>query len=347
MAFFLDFYVVGGNQSEEGQWIDFIQLRCLDGQRIHSEGDLFREAPEVPSEPTYCERLRLAWSRTFSGRGHILSKSRHQVDFVARVISDIMETAIFTYLGLFLFNDKNQWKWKLNGVAIFGCIFSRLGMVIVISGLINLCVCCDVEGMLLRCLRRVWSDLTTPADNTGIHHTASEGAFPRSARTTLNDPLLGGHLDDPPTGEEDDPDDDSRASTAKRFLDAKTQMLLLLAGIRGAVSFALVANVPVYNAVTKQGSQYKAELKAMTSSSIIFTLFVFGAITYFIVKAEPGAYRERIAGNLTHRLSSMPLGSDNGDEDEEGDSDALASTLEQMEIESSPLRTTTTVSFER
>jgi len=85
----------------------------------------------------------------------------------------------------------------------------------------------------------------------------------------------------------------------------------------------------------------------MTSSSIIFTLFVFGAITYFIVKAEPGAYRERIAGNLTHRLSSMPLGSDNGDEDEEGDSDALASTLEQMEIESSPLRTTTTVSFER
>ena len=84
--------------------------------------------------------------------------------------------------------------------------------------------------------------------------------------------------------------------------------MLLLAGVRGAVSFALAANIPVFNAFSGMGSHYKAELKAMTSASILFTLFVFGAITYFIVVSEQSdASRERIAGALTHRLMSMPL----------------------------------------
>ena len=108
-------------------------------------------------------------------------------------------------------------------------------------------------------------------------------------------------------------------------------MMVVLAGVRGAVSFALVANVPLYNSVSKRGSQYKAELKAMTSSSIVFTLFVFGAITYFIVrKDQQDPNRERIAGNFTHRLMSMPLASDNEGED---DSDAVASTSLLMEEE--------------
>ena len=106
----------------------------------------------------------------------------------------------------------------------------------------------------------------------------------------------------------------------------------MLAGVRGAVSFALVANVPLYNSVTKRGSQYKAELKSMTSSSIVFTLFVFGAITYCIVRKEQqNPDRERIAGNFTHRRLSMPLASDNEGED---DSDAVQDSSVLLEMES-------------
>ena len=273
MGFVLDYYVVGGNQSDEGEWMEFMQLRrCANDHRYRSEGDLARVAPEPVAEPSRCDRLKLAWSRTFSGRGHILSKSRHHVGFVAEVIADIMETAIFTYLGLFLFNDNSEWNWKLNGVAIFGCTLSRLGMVVLISGLINLFVFCDFEGVLLRCFRKVCSDLNSSVNTSNNNNTV--GGLGQSTRTTMSDPLLGRHNDDPPNGEEEDgDDDDSRASISKRFLDMKTQAMLLLAGVRGAVSFALVSNIPVYNVVTKQGSQFKAELKAMTSSSIIFTLF--------------------------------------------------------------------------
>jgi NhaP-type Na+/H+ and K+/H+ antiporters len=56
--------------------------------------------------------------------------------------------------------------------------------------------------------------------------------------------------------------------------------------MRGAVSLALVENIPLYDAVTKHGSQFKPALKAMTSSSIIFTVFVFGASTYFTLKKQ-------------------------------------------------------------
>ena len=71
---------------------------------------------------------------------------------------------------------------------------------------------------------------------------------------------------------------------------------------------------------------------------------VFGGLTYFIVrKDQSDPNRERIAGNLTHRLMSMPLASDNEDED---DSDALASSLMQLEIEASPPRRTRVISFE-
>lgn len=345
MGFFLDYYVVGGNQSDEGEWMEFMQFRCNNDRRVHSEGDLVGGVPAEPAEePGRCDRLRLAWYMTFSGRGHILSKSRHHVGFVAEVISGIMETAINSYLGLFLLDDNSEWGWKLNGVAIFGCALSRLGMVGLVSGLINMFVCCNFEGALTHCFRRVWSDLNS-ADNNTENNVSSAGGPQQSMRTTMSDPLLGDYDDDPPTGEEEDEDDDdSLASSSKRFLDMKTQGMLVLAGVRGAVSFALVANVPVYNVVTKQGSQFKAELKAMTSSSILFTLFVFGAMTYFIVRNDQfDPNRERIAGNLTHRLMSMPLGSDNGDED---DSDALASSLMQLEIEPSPTRRTRVISFE-
>jgi NhaP-type Na+/H+ or K+/H+ antiporter len=69
-------------------------------------------------------------------------------------------------------------------------------------------------------------------------------------------------------------------------LDRKTQFILFLAGIRGAVSFALVSNIPVFDVVTEKGTRYKAELKAMTSTAIIFTLFAFGALTFFSIDRD-------------------------------------------------------------
>lgn len=79
------------------------------------------------------------------------------------------------------------------------------------------------------------------------------------------------------------PDGPIVSRTAKALQDPKIQLVLVLAGLRGAVSLALVESVPLYNEVTKVGSIYKGEMKAMTSSSIIFTIFVIGGSAYYII----------------------------------------------------------------
>ena len=66
-------------------------------------------------------------------------------------------------------------------------------------------------------------------------------------------------------------------------IDKKTRLILLLSGIRGAVSLALAEDIPMYNAMTGHGSKFKSELKAMASASVIFTVFVLGALTYYIL----------------------------------------------------------------
>ena len=125
-----------------------------------------------------------------------------------------------------------------------------------------------------------------------------------------------------------DEDDDSVGSHTRTYLDRKTQLILLLAGVRGAVSFALVESIPVYDTVSQAGSMYKAELKTMTSSCIVFTLFVFGALTYMAV--TNGNDGDRVAGsNLTHRLLSEPLDSD----DEAQVQSEIGSSPESLEIE--------------
>merc|ERR1711933_485631 len=112
----------------------------------------------------------------------------------------------------------------------------------------------------------------------------------------------------------------TNGGTSTKYLDYKTQLILLLSGVRGAVSFALVCNIPVYDVVTIEGSKYKAQLKAMTSTSIIFTIFVFGVLTYFTVHKEVGNdddennnndhRRRRLLGHESIR--ARLLSSDNG-----------------------------------
>lgn len=72
--------------------------------------------------------------------------------------------------------------------------------------------------------------------------------------------------------------------TATALQDKKIQLVLVLAGLRGAVSLALIESVPLYNAVTGEGSEYKPEMKAMTSASILFTMFVFGGSAYYVLR---------------------------------------------------------------
>jgi len=71
--------------------------------------------------------------------------------------------------------------------------------------------------------------------------------------------------------------------TAAAIQDPRTQAVLVLAGLRGAVSLALVENVPIYNSDTGEGCEFKQVMKGMTSASILFTTFVFGGGAYYIL----------------------------------------------------------------
>ena len=71
--------------------------------------------------------------------------------------------------------------------------------------------------------------------------------------------------------------------TAESIRDQKTQAILILAGLRGAVSLALVENVPIYNNMTGEGCEFKPLMKGMTSAAILFTTFIFGGGAYYIL----------------------------------------------------------------
>jgi hypothetical protein len=204
--------VIGGFQSEDTAWTDYMALQ--------NQGD---NDAMIPGPTDRWAQLQTSCSKAFSGRGHILSRSRSHVGFVAQVVASIMETAIFAYLGLFLFTD-NKWDFRLNLTGIIGVVSSRGVMVGILSLLINIFVFFDVEGRLTRCFRSC-----------------------RQVNLAEDDESMGSHT--------------------RAYLDKKTQLILLLAGVRGAVSFSLVENLPVWDTVTKTGSKYKSELKAMTSSS--------------------------------------------------------------------------------
>ena len=262
MGFFLDYFVIGGFQLDENTRNNYMVMERQDNRDN-----------VIDSQQSMRNRLSHVLTDAFSGRGHILPLSRHHVGFVAEVVASIMETAIFAYLGLFLFND-NKWNLRLNFTAIVSCVSSRLFMVIILSAFINIAVFLDFESRIGRCLRSV-----NPFQ-----------------RINLTD------------------DGDSIGSHTHIFLDRKTQLIILLAGVRGAVSFALVENIPVWDNVSKTGSKFKAELKTMTSSSIVFTLFVLGALTYMVVKHGSESSPDRVQDMLTNRLLNEPLYSENDNE---------------------------------
>ena len=227
MGFMLDYYVIGGFEDERAEWNTLTQMDSQQAEEsIH------------PVEPLF-ERFKHWCELAFSGKGHMQDHSRSSVGYVAEVISSIVETAIFAYLGLFLFND-NKGVFKLTAAGVFACVSSRAVMVVVLCALINICVWCDLEYNLTN----LWRTVRGRGDMV-------------MARQTYE------------------------SAEHKMYLGARTQFILFTAGIRGAVSYALVQNIPVYDAVSRHGSIFKGELRAMTSATIVGVLFVFGALTYF------------------------------------------------------------------
>lgn len=224
MGFMLDYYVIGGFQDGRAEWTSLAHMDRVDTN------------PFNPPE-TWSDKLQKWTNQAFSGKGHMQQHSRSHVGYVAEVISSIVETAIFAYLGLFLFNDNNG-DIKLTAAGIFACVSSRAVMVLVLCALINIFVWLDVETKLTN----IWRALRGRGDTV-------------DARQAYE--------------------------TSKGFLGARTQFILFTAGIRGAVSYALVQMIPVYDAVSQHGSLYKGELRSMTSATIVGVLFVFGALTYF------------------------------------------------------------------
>jgi NhaP-type Na+/H+ or K+/H+ antiporter len=268
MGFMLDYYVVGSDSlSRRLEGGEEEVSRARDAARWIEYMGASHHSPAVPRGGPY----RTFLSHVFSGKGHIAEMSRHHVGFVAEVIANLMETAIFGYLGLFLFNDKSL-NVKMLSSGLFSCVASRAVMVAGASLLINLFVFLDVEEFL----GRLWLWLRNRHNRNSSFNLAEDGS-------------------------------------EKLFLDKKTQMILFSAGVRGAVSYALVQNIPIYNAVTKHGSKFKTELRAMTSASIVVLIFGFGAMTYYLIKRS-SIGRTTSSENLTDHLLLSAFAVHNDDE---------------------------------
>jgi len=200
----------------------------------------------------------------FSGVGHISNRAKVHVGFVADVVANLMETAIFAYLGLFLFSNKLWDNVPLVFVGVLTCSLSRAMMVGFVSLFVN------------------------------VVTIVKEFVSAKLGNSDDGNPL---------------PLEEQQTRT---YIDRNMQVILLFSGIRGAVSLALAENIPLYDAVTKHGSHFKPEIKAMTNASIIFTVFIFGASTYYTLKKQREANRnnperEDGAAMMTSLLHSNSL----------------------------------------
>lgn len=248
----LDLYVVGQNSAEEGG-LPTADTPCVESvsQRKFDRNTLGR--------------------RLFSRKGHLSDVARTHVGFVTEILSTMMETAIFSYLGFFLFSYRYHWNFWHVTLAIVACCLSRAIMIPLLSLLANWIT--SMQQSRANC-------------RAAVHH------------------LRRGNAND--TGV---------------TIGVRMQTVLWFAGLRGAMSFALVENIPLYDAVTGEGSRMKAELKAMTSACIIFTVFVMGGCTDYVIERlgmAKGSSKGQSDVELTSLLSRANgrLGHDSHDSSE-------------------------------
>ena len=234
VGFLMDMYVVGVGEDDDDE-----------SRHSHEEGVREQEVVNrVPEKKKY--------RPLFSGEGHLSPIARTHIGFVTEIVATMMETAIFAYLGLFLFSHRYHWNGFHIFISIFACSLSRAIMIPVLSAAANA--------------------------------ITSAQKYQNKCR--------GRHKNTPAMGV---------------IVDRKMQMVLWFAGLRGAMSFALVEHIPLFDAVTGEGTRVKAELKAMTSACIMFTVFVLGGSTnYFMdyIGLSPAAKNEK---NFARKSEMVPL----------------------------------------
>jgi NhaP-type Na+/H+ or K+/H+ antiporter len=177
---------------------------------------------------------RLDRRRIFGSVGHLCEESRTHIGFVMEIISTTMETAIFAYLGLFLFSHRYHWNFYHTIISILACCVSRSIMIPTLSFVANM-----ITNRMQRNRQVCRQQQLDFKDNS----TTPPGVV----------------------------------------IDGRMQLVLWFAGLRGAMSFALVEHIPLYDSVSGEGTRMKPELKAMTSASILFTVFVLGGYTYYLM----------------------------------------------------------------
>ena len=172
----------------------------------------------------------------FSKEGLLSKMAKTHITFVTEIIATMMETAIFAYLGLFLFSSRYHWNANHVFIAISGCCVSR--------------------AVMIPCLSSIANWITKNQQSRGI-------CTFNNLDTTSN----------------------RSSQAAGVVIDGKMQLVLWFAGLRGAMSFALVEHIPLYDGVTGEGTPLKSELKAMTSACIVFTVFFLGGGTFYMMEA--------------------------------------------------------------
>lgn len=209
----------------------------------------------------------------FSSAGHLSEEARQHIGFVTEIISTTMETAIFAYLGLFLFSHRYHWNLIHTTTAILACCVSRAVMIPLLSFVANWII------------------------KLQQHRAACR---PASKREQQNAP-------------------------PGVVIDKKMQLVLWFAGLRGAMSFALVEHIPLYDSVSGEGTRLKPELKAMTSACILFTVFILGGYTYYMMEylgLAPKSPRARSSLQApSYELAPLTGKVASGDEDDDVDLD--------------------------
>lgn len=209
-GFFMDMHIVGQKRYEQMN------------ESEHSEDD---DDIIMTGDSNYGRRP------IFSSYGHLSEKAKEHIGFVAELIAATMETAIFAYLGLFLFSHRYHWNVWHSLIAILACCVSRGLMIPFLSLTANWIT--RAQQLRASCQRR---GARGPAVNA-----------------------------------------------AGVVIDRRMQLALWFAGLRGAMSFALVEHIPLFDEETREGSRLKPELKAMTSASILFSVFLLGGSTFYVM----------------------------------------------------------------
>jgi len=220
-GFVMDLYVIGqkhgsGGNSNVDNEIDFL---------VNGTG-------RTRKKQSFCRGI-------FNYDGHLSQKADSHVHFVIEIFATLMETAIFSYLGLFLFSPRYHWSGYLTLISIFATVMGRVIMIPLFSQIANI-------------LNR-------------MSQSSTSRNFQGNCRSSSSSP-------------------NGTSNSEGVHIDKRMQLVLVFAGLRGAMSFALVEHIPMFDTTTGQGSRLKPELKAMTSAGVIFTVFVLGGATSYLME---------------------------------------------------------------